>query len=93
MKLNRISLLLVVVAGALMFFAFVAQHNRTLAADGGVQSWEHIALSVSGESVTDEQTSRQIVRLGNDGWELVDVESLVNDGTTTKVVYCFKRPK
>ncbi len=38
-------------------------------------------------------TSRKIVQPGSDGWELVDVETVVKGGTTTKVVYFFKRPK
>jgi hypothetical protein len=42
---------------------------------------------------TDAELSRRIVQLGNEGWELVDVESIIKDGTTTQVVYCFKKPQ
>lgn len=28
-----------------------------------------------------------------DGWELVDVESIVENGSTTKLIYFFKRPR
>ncbi|GAA4465115.1 hypothetical protein GCM10023156_52430 [Novipirellula rosea] len=41
----------------------------------------------------DAETSRKIVQLGGEGWELVDVESLVKDGASTKLIYFFKRPK
>jgi hypothetical protein len=40
---------------------------------------------------TDRETSRQIVRLGDEGWHLVDVETFCREGTTVKTVYYFKR--
>ncbi len=55
--------------------------------------WQHLALTHEGESISgDPKLSRQINQLGRDGWELVDVTSLTKDGTTTKIVFCFKRP-
>ena len=39
------------------------------------------------------ELSKQIVRLGSDGWQLVCVTPLASDGTTVKTIYYFKRPK
>lgn len=56
--------------------------------------WEHLAMGVDTQNGVGEQdTGAQIIRLGNDGWELVDVENVVKDGTTTKTVYFFKRKR
>jgi len=56
--------------------------------------WEHLAMTVDAiDSPGDAEASRKIVQLGEEGWELVDVESLTKDGTTTKLIYYFKRPK
>ena len=41
----------------------------------------------------DADASRNIMQLGSEGWELVDVEALTKDGRTTKLIYFFKRPK
>ena len=37
--------------------------------------------------------SAQIVKMGNEGWELVDVSGVLEDGSTTKTIFYFKRPK
>ena len=59
-----------------------------------VRKWEHLALTVNTtDGPGDGETSRQIVQLGSEGWELVDVESLVKEDTTKQLIYCFKRPK
>jgi hypothetical protein len=51
-----------------------------------------MALSHDAETgFSDGEVSRRIVQLGKEGWELVDVASIIKDGTTTKIVYCFKR--
>ena len=57
------------------------------------RKWRHLAFTVDAKDGRTGEAARQINQIGSDGWELVDVESLTNGGTTTKVVYCFKRPK
>lgn len=62
--------------------------------DGAIQSWEHLALTHADSAVADDkELSMRIVRLGNEGWELVTVSSVVQDGTTVKTILYFKRPK
>ncbi len=58
------------------------------------RSWEHLAMTVDAtDGPGDAETSRKIVQLGGEGWELVDVESLVKDGASANLIYFFKRPK
>ncbi len=59
-----------------------------------MKAWEHLAMAVDAANAPgDAETSRRIVQLGGEGWELVDVETIVKDGSTTKLIYFFKRPK
>ena len=59
-----------------------------------VKKWEHLALSRdAAKGLADGEFSRQINELGMAGWELVDVENFTENGSTTKTVYFFKRPK
>ena len=56
--------------------------------------WEHIAMTHDGAQVNNSpDLSKQIIRLGNEGWELVTVTTIVKEGTTEKTVFYFKRPK
>lgn len=56
--------------------------------------WEHLALPFKGADVTRQPAlSGQIVKLGAEGWQLVSVSTVVEDGTTVKHVMYFKRPK
>jgi hypothetical protein len=90
----RSFILLVAAAAAVSFpVAWSAHSSRTAAAAAGaVRSWEHLAMTVeAADGPGDAETSRRIMQLGDEGWELVDVESLSKDGTTTKLIYFFKR--
>ncbi len=55
-------------------------------------SWEHLALPHDGAGLGGD-LSRQINRLGNEGWQLVCVSTISKDGTKEKAIYYFKRPK
>ncbi len=84
-----------VAAGIAILLAFTgsAQHSQSAPTDAG-RTWEHLALTVDAtDGPGDADTSRRIVQLGGEGWELVDVEALVKDGTSAKLIYFFKRPK
>jgi len=62
--------------------------------DPAAARWEHLALTHNGADVgSDRGLSTRIVRLGNEGWELVNVSTVAKDGTTVKVLFFFKRPK
>jgi hypothetical protein len=92
----RTSILLVAASAAIMFpVAWSAQSSRSAAATtDAVQRWEHMAMTVDAtDGPGDAETSRRIVQFGGEGWELVDVETIVKGGSTTKLIYFFKRPK
>ncbi len=58
------------------------------------QAWEHLAFEHQGASLKrDAKLAREITRLGNEGWELVDVETISDAGTSTSKIFFFKRPK
>jgi hypothetical protein len=81
---------------AIMFpVAWSAQSSRSAAATAeAMQSWEHMAMTVDAtDAPGDAETSRRIVQFGGEGWELVDVETIVKGGSTTRLIYFFKRPK
>lgn len=71
-----------------------AQNRAEQKAADFVQKWEHLAFEAEGVVVKgNREMAAQIIRLGNDGWELVDVETIEKDGTSERIVYFFKRPK
>ncbi len=57
-----------------------------------VAQWEHLALTHNGADLGGD-LGTQIIRLGNQGWEMVCVTPVAKEGTTTKTIYYFKRPK
>ena len=59
---------------------------------GSATRWEHLAMTHDGADLGGD-LSEQIVRLGNEGWQLVGVTPIAKAGTTEKTVYYFKRPK
>ena len=82
---------LIVVLAACAFTASAAKPD----ADGpGAPRWEHLALTHDGADVGNHrELSNRIVRLGEEGWELVSVSTVTRDGTTAKTVFYFKRPR
>lgn len=89
-----ITVVAVCITIAIAAFAYTASAQNTDASKKATASWEHLAMSHDGADVQgDAQLSSQIVRLGNDGWELVTVSTVVKAGTTVKTVFYFKRPK
>lgn len=58
------------------------------------RAWEHLAFEVGHEtSLKDPELAEKINQLGNNGWQLVDVETRTQMGNTSSVLYFFKRPK
>ena len=84
---------MVAVIVMLLAFTWSAQSSQS-ATEEPRRSWEHLAMTVDAtDGPGDAEISRKIVQLGGEGWELVDVESLVKDGASAKLIYFFKRPK
>jgi hypothetical protein len=94
MKSRTLSLLAVVVSVALLSFSIAGRNVESAPPDATRRSWQHLAFPVDADKgVGDAEVSRKIVQLGDEGWELVGVGTFQKDGTTTKLVYFFKRPK
>ena len=75
-----------------VFAAGLPAQNEDAPAPAAAPSWQHLAFPVEGGKVFgNPQVSRQINQLGRDGYELVDVETIVKEGTTVKTVFFFKK--
>lgn len=83
----------IVVALAMCICVAVTAHLWAQSSDSAADSvgWQHLALTQVTADGMSADLSRQINQLGNDGWELVDVENFAEEGTTVKSVYFFKR--
>jgi hypothetical protein len=67
----------------------------TSGADGaGPRRWQHLALEQDAKRpMSDPEFTKKINQLGDDGWELVAVDSVLDSGTTVRRIYFFKRLK
>jgi hypothetical protein len=71
-----------------------AQSANSASVGSSPQKWQHLALEQDGMKIVgDADLARKINQLGSDGWELVDVETIVDSGLTKKTVFFFKRPQ
>ncbi len=87
---------LIAVCSVVVMIAAFAFANAGTQDDAGLRQakWQHLALTHNGPRVSGEgELSRQIEKLGDEGWELVDVSAIVRNGTTEQTVLYFKRPR
>lgn len=74
--------------------AVLAQNPKSGTPPPAPKAWRHLALEHDGKSVTgNAELARKVDSLGEEGWQLVDVETINEAGTTVKVVFFFKRPQ
>lgn len=88
---DRILILAAVVAIALLTLR--SQETVATPVQGKAGAWEHLAMNVPGDQLSTPEVSRKIIGLGDDGWQLIDVESRIKGGDTTELIYFFKRQK
>ena len=80
------------IALAVLLVALSAWQIESGAVQQSAQGWQHLALENDlADPANNQELSRRINQLGREGWELVDVENITKDGTTSKTVYFFKR--
>ena len=79
--------------GALLLEPFAVAAPQQ--SDEGQAPWEHLAMPAEGASggLGSPEVARKINEIGRAGWELVDVETYLKDGSTEKSIYFFKRRK
>ena len=72
----------------------VAQEPKSKTDNAGPRRWQHLALEQDAKGpIGDPQFAKQIDQLGNDGWELMAVDSVSDSGTTAKRIYFFQRSR
>jgi hypothetical protein len=88
---NAFAFCAVVVVAAIALTAYAAD---TSVADRITSRWEHLAITHKGADVSSSaELSQRIVGLGESGWELADVSTVVDNGTTMQTIFYFKRAK
>jgi len=93
-KHNKPYYLVVACLAVALVASLWAQNSNARSAGAASRTWQHLALQHDGKSVTaDPELARKINQLGSDGWELVDVETIVDSGITEKIVFFFKKPQ
>jgi len=85
-----LSCVMVFVCGIVAATVLAAGQNRDTETVG-VSQWEYCSLRVKANRPANE-AGRQILKLGQEGWELVSVENFSESGSTTATAYYFKRP-
>jgi hypothetical protein len=92
MKKHAIAVSMVICLAVVSFAALFAQNAEPERPAAGTVRWQHLALTHDAkQGATDQPLGRQINQLGRDGWELVDVETVTQEGTTVRTVFYFKR--
>ena len=90
---SRTSLAFLISGVMLMIGAFSYSAQATVEGqERRLNRWEHLAIPHPSAEL-DGELSQQLNRLGNEGWQLVTVSSIVEDGTAKSAIYYFKRPK
>ena len=94
MKNLLIATLAAVCLYGLLTTAVPAQNDAPRGANDAPIRWQHMAMTIDvTDGKPDAKLGRQIHKVQNEGWELVDVESINNSGTTEKTVFYFKKPQ
>jgi hypothetical protein len=88
--IKKIFIVMVVAASGIYFLTSTPAENQN-ANRVEANSWRHLALASKNDE-DDDQLAKKINELGENGWELVDVESFLSAGETVKTVYYFKKP-
>jgi hypothetical protein len=79
---------------SILYSATTAVAHSPGTTNRAIARWEHAALTHDGADLGgDAKLSAKITKMGDEGWELVCVTNVVKDGSTTKTIFSFKRPK
>lgn len=90
MKNKILSIALFVFGLVALFVGYVSVNSQTTQAQNStLQKWEYKSVDKSWVTVSEDKMNK----LGNEGWELVAIETQEVSGQTTQVRYVFKRPK
>ena len=88
---NRVILYTFVVLASALVAATWAGPFQSQPTAAPAPKWQFASLKVPADTPENE-LGRQVLKMGQDGWELVSVENFAEDGTTTMTAFYFKRP-
>ncbi len=83
---------LVALIGTIVATSLSAGGMSQDASQAQVARWQYASLKIPA-GTSDKDLGKQILKLGDGGWELVSVQNFLKEGTTTETAFYFKRPK
>lgn len=92
MKKNICYLLALFSAALVLVGHLWAQDTKPASQGAPPNRWQHMAIEQDATlGIRDPEMARKINQLGTEGWELVDVEGVLESGTTSRRIFYFKR--
>ncbi|MEN8773270.1 MAG: hypothetical protein ABF381_10505 [Akkermansiaceae bacterium] len=95
-KLTIATVIIIAITLGLVFLPAQAQNQvaeNPATAKAEAKKWQHLALSHDArKKFGNTELARNINKLGEEGWEMLNVLNFQEEGTTIKTVYYFKRP-
>lgn len=81
------------VGAALAILSFSLQAEDGIEQVAAKASWEHLMVRREAtKPLSDPEFAATINRLGREGWQMVDVTTIAKEGSTSTLLYYFKRP-
>ena len=94
MKRHKLAVAAAIGFAACLALGLTTREAESTAMPQAAPRWQHMAITYDLANTGNQNAlTRKIDKAGEDGWELVSVEGVLDEGTTTKRVYYFKRSR